>query len=99
MTFTVETAAPKVTLNSPAMRSNNTTPSFTGTASDTTTVTVKIYSGPRCKGSPVAEATAPGTGGGWTSGPASPALPNGEYTARRQPSPARWATRPARARP
>ncbi len=81
MTFTVETAAPKVTLTSPAVRSNNTTPSFTGTASDTTTVTVKIYSGATAKGSTVAEATAAGTGAAWTSGPASPALANGEYTA------------------
>ncbi len=81
VTFTVETSSPTVTLNQPASPSNDTTPSFTGTASDTTTVTVQIYGGSTVKGSAVATATATGTGGGWTSGPAGPALPDGEYTA------------------
>ena len=43
--FTIDTAPPQVTLSSPALRSNNTTPSFRGTATDTTPVTVTIYAG------------------------------------------------------
>jgi large repetitive protein len=81
VTFTVDTAAPKVTLNSPALVSNNTTPSFTGTATDTTPVTVKIYAGATAKGTVIRTVTATGTGGSWTSTEVSPALPDGEYTA------------------
>ncbi len=72
---------PTVTLNQPLSPSNKTTPSFTGNATDTTTVTVKIYAGATAKGSVVSMATATGTGGSWTSGNASPALENGQYTA------------------
>jgi major membrane immunogen (membrane-anchored lipoprotein) len=81
VTFEVDTAAPTVTLNQPTSPSNHTTPSFTGTASDTTTVTVKIYAGSKATGSPVSSATAKGNGGSWSSGNASPALSSGEYTA------------------
>jgi hypothetical protein len=80
-TFTVETSPPKVTLTPPAAISNNTTPSFTGTASDTTPVTVQIYAGTDVSKPAVAKATATGTGGGWASGNASPPLPSGKYTA------------------
>ncbi|HEY4451747.1 MAG TPA: Ig-like domain-containing protein [Solirubrobacteraceae bacterium] len=82
VSFTVETAPPTVTLASPAALSNNTTPTFTGTASDTTTVTVQIYRGTRAEGTVVSSATASGTGAGWTSSAASPALADGQYTAR-----------------
>src|SRR5205823_2554254 len=81
VTFKVETAAPRVTLDQPQSPSNDTTPSFTGTASDTTSVVVQIYAGATAEGSVVSSATATGTGGGWTSGQASPALPSGQYTA------------------
>ncbi len=81
VSFVVNTQAPSVTLNQPASRSSDTTPSFSGTASDTTTVTVQIYQGSSVKGSPVSSATAEGTGGGWASSPASPAIPSGTYTA------------------
>src|SRR5439155_6578285 len=64
-TFTIDTSAPKVTLNAPALVSNNTRPRFTGTASDTTTVTVSIYA--KASGELRATATATGTGGGWES--------------------------------
>ena len=79
--FTVDTEPPTVTLNSPALRSNNTTPSFTGTASDTTTVTIEIYAGAKAKGPVVSSATATPGGGAWSSGSASPSLKNGQYTA------------------
>jgi hypothetical protein len=81
VTFTVDTKPPVVTLTGPPSPSNNTKPSFTGSASDTTPVTVKIYKGGSVKGSFVSSATAGGTGGGWASGEASPELGNGKYTA------------------
>src|ERR1019366_9320761 len=56
VTFTVETAAPTVTLNAPAARSNDTTPAFTGKASDSPPVTVNIYAGATATGSPVSKA-------------------------------------------
>jgi major membrane immunogen (membrane-anchored lipoprotein) len=80
-TFTVNTAAPTVTMNSPASLSNNATPSFTGTASDTTPVTVKIYKGTTASGSVVASVSAGVSAGSWSSGPTSPALADGTYTA------------------
>src|SRR2546422_5274831 len=67
VTFTVDTAAPRVTLDSPALRSNNTAPSFTGSASDTTPITVQIYAGSTAKGSVISTATATPEGGSWTS--------------------------------
>jgi len=81
VTFTVDTAPPTVTLNPPESPSDNATPSFTGTASDTTPVTVQIHAGATENGTVVSMATATGTGAGWTSGDASPTLPSGEYTA------------------
>ena len=79
--FTVDTAAPRVTLSPPPSPSSDTTPTFTGTASDTTPVTVQIHAGVTAKGAVVSAATATGTGAGWTSGKASPALASGQYTA------------------
>jgi hypothetical protein len=81
VTFTIDTAAPTVTLNPPESTSDNATPSFSGTASDTTPVNVQIFTGPNANGTLVSMATATGTAGGWTSGAASPALPAGQYTA------------------
>src|ERR1700694_3304001 len=77
VTFTINTSPPTVILNGVKSPSNNTTPSFTGFATDTEPVTIHIYSG-----SPeVASAPAGGTGGDWSSGQASPALSSGQYTA------------------
>jgi hypothetical protein len=81
VSFTVQTPAPKVTLNSPESPSSNTTPSFTGTASGKKPVIVKIYSGAAAEGAVVSTAKAAGTGGSWASGKASPALSSGQYTA------------------
>ena len=80
-TFTVHTAKPSVTLNAVSSPTANNKPSFSGTASEKTTVTVLIYKGSSPSGSPVASATASGTGGSWSSGAASPALADGTYTA------------------
>jgi hypothetical protein len=81
VTFTVDTIAPTVTLNSPEPPSDNTTPSFTGTASDNTPITVAIHDGASVAGTLVSSATAAGNGARWTSSDASPALSSGEYTA------------------
>jgi hypothetical protein len=82
VTFIVDTAAPIVSLNQPTSSSSDTTPSFTGTASENTAVTVQIYAGATVKGVAVSTAMATGaTGGGWISGDASPALVDGQYTA------------------
>ena len=80
--FTVNTEAPHVTLDAPAARSSNTSPSFSGTAADTMTVTVSVFKGTTATGTAVATATASGTGGAWASGPVSKALSSGTYTAR-----------------
>src|SRR5205807_1905246 len=53
--------------------------SFTGTASDITPVTIKIYEGEGTGGKLLATASASGTGGSWTSGPASAELPAGNH--------------------
>jgi hypothetical protein len=79
--FTVDTAAPTVSLSPPKSSSNNTMPSFTGFASEETPITIQIYAGAAAKGPIVSTATATGTGGDWSSGDASPALPDGQYTA------------------
>jgi hypothetical protein len=81
VTFTVDTGAPAVTLNPPPSPSEDATPAFTGTASDTTPVTVQIHTGATTKGTLVSTATATGTRANWASGPASPALAVGQYTA------------------
>ncbi|HTD08471.1 MAG TPA: Ig-like domain-containing protein [Solirubrobacteraceae bacterium] len=81
VTFTVDTSAPTVTLNRPESPSHDATPSFTGTASDITPITVRIHAGATTSGTVVSTATAAGTGAGWSTSDASPALPSGEYTA------------------
>ena len=76
-------APPIVTMEAPAKKSNDPTPSFKGTATDTTPVIVEIYKGSTATGSPVASATAPapGAGGAWSSAGATPELLSGQYTA------------------
>ncbi len=82
VTFVVDTQPPLVTLNVPPSPSGDTTPTFSGTASEAGPVTVEIYAGPAPEGNPVASATATATGiGSWTSGEASAALQSGTFTA------------------
>jgi hypothetical protein len=87
VTFEVDTQPPVVTLRPPPSPSNDTTPTFSGTASDATEVTVEVFAGTTAEGPIVTSATAPGTGGEWTSGEASQQLGDGTFTARAvQPS-------------
>jgi hypothetical protein len=83
--FVVDTTSPTVTLGEVETPSKNTMPAFSGTASDTAsdikTVTVHVYRGSAAGGEPVATAQAQVTGPTWVSGPVSPSLENGEYTA------------------
>ncbi len=72
---------PSVTLNQPVSPSNDTTPSFSGTASDVTPVTVAVYAGSAAEGVPVTKLKIEGDGGGWTSANVNPPLVSGVYTA------------------
>ncbi len=81
VTFVVLTTAPRVTMEQPQPAPGESAPSFSGTASDTTQVTVQIHEGESASGTPVATSTAVGTRGGWRSSPASPSLAVGRYTA------------------
>src|SRR5204862_734973 len=88
VTFTVDTAAPAVTLNPPFSPSANRRPSFSGTASDRTPVTVEIHSGPSAEGALVASVTAEASAGRWSSGRVEELPEWGQYTAVAvQPSP------------
>ncbi len=79
VTFAVHAESPTVTLNGPPSSSKDTTPSFTGSASETATpVVVHIYNKSEEE---VASATVAGTGGAWTSPDVSPPLADGEYEA------------------
>src|SRR5207237_952337 len=79
VSFTVNTNPPTVTLAALSSPSNNPAPSFAGTASETSAVTVTIYSLPRR--TVKATAIAAGTGGSWSSAAASPTLTDGKYAA------------------
>ncbi len=80
--FTVDTTGPAVDLAIPADNSfgNDTTPTFGGTAEDTTSVTVKIYNGAGTGGSLARTLTVSPSGGNWSVVPGT-ALPQGVYTA------------------
>ena len=81
VTFVINTNAPEVTLNTVKTPSNDTTPAFSGTASESLPVTVKAYKGSKVEGVPVATAEASVSGGDW--GPVSSltTLASGTYTA------------------
>ncbi len=86
ITFTVDTNGPAVTLKAPAngIYTNATKPTFSGTAGtatgDSSTVTVKIYSGSSVSGTPVQTLTATASAGAW-SAQTSSKLTDGTYTA------------------
>jgi large repetitive protein len=87
VTFVVDTLPPAVTLQSPPSPSRDSTPAFSGMASETTEVTVDVYAGTSPEGEVVASVNAQGTGEGWESASLTPPLADGTYTAvARQPS-------------
>jgi large repetitive protein len=84
VTFTVDTVAPVLSLNSVSSPTNDSTPTLSGNAGvlpgDAGTVAVGIYAGTVVSGSPVASGhPSIGSLGGWSYTPAS--LPDGTYTA------------------
>ena len=81
VTFQINTQPPTVTLTAPPTRSNDPAPSFSGTTSEATDVTVEVFAGPRPEGRLVATARAAPIGGSWVSGAAAPALGDGTFTA------------------
>jgi hypothetical protein len=85
-TFVVDTMAPVITLNSVASPANNNVPTFSGTAGtatgDSSTVTVKIYSGSTVSGGTLFETlTTTAVNGSYSVPATSPLSPNGTYTA------------------
>ena len=78
-TFVVDTEPPGLTLNQPTSLSNKNMPTFSGTSSETTTVTVAIYKAP--SGPEVATVTAKPAGGLWKTEALSKPLADGQYTA------------------
>ena len=78
--FTVDTLPPTVTLSAVAGVSNDATPSFSGTSSESEPVTVKVYRGSKAEGTAVASLVAQVRSGRWTT-PTSSKLADGEYTA------------------
>ncbi len=79
VTWTVDTEAPKVAITKgPAARSNETVPSFEGTASENTEVTVHVFEGP----AEVAHVTTTAAGGKWSTETLSKALSTGKHTYR-----------------
>jgi large repetitive protein len=65
-TFVVDTEAPKVKLNLPTTPSNDTTPTFTGSAGEETEVTIHVYEGTKAEGTEVAKATTTAKGGSFS---------------------------------
>ncbi len=80
--FEVDTLPPTVTIESPALVSNNQSPAFKGTAGEAGTVTVSVFEGAKETGKPLFTATSKvGVGGGeWSTTHVSPVLTNGVYT-------------------
>src|SRR5205823_6523812 len=77
----INTSPPTVTLNAVPTPSNNTTPSFEGTASEKEPVTVKVYKGSKAEGTPVASAEATVSSGKWGPASSTTLLIDGVYTA------------------
>ena len=84
-TFTIDSAAPVVSITTPVSGSyvSSATPSIGGSAGsavgDDATVSVDVYSGGSASGSPIQTLSAPVSGGAWSISPA--ALTDGTYTA------------------
>ncbi len=80
VTFTIDTKRPQVVLD-PLALSNNTHPSFSGTANESKPVTVTVYSGSTAGGTPLTSVEAPVSGGTFKTPPVGATLLEGQYTA------------------
>jgi hypothetical protein len=81
LSFEVNTLAPEVTVESPALVSNNTTPEFSGTSSEANPVTVKVYKGEGTAGPVKATLIATPSSGKWKTKPLGTELLSGsKYT-------------------
>ena len=79
--FVVDTLPPTVTMEPLALISNNTTPAFSGTASETLLVTVEVYKGEKVEGTPFTTISAGVTGEHkWATAHLTKELENGKYT-------------------
>ncbi len=89
VTFTVDTTAPAVSLNSVSSPTNDPTPGFSGGAGaapgDDASVRLNIYAGAGTSGSLVQTATTTPSGGSWSIGAVS-TLAEGTYTAQAEQS-------------
>ena len=77
----INTEAPDVTLATVKTPSNDTTPSFSGTASESLPVTVKVYKGSKPEGTLAASVEGSVSGGNWGPVSSSTTLVSGTYTA------------------
>ncbi len=82
VTFEVNTEPPVVVVQPPAELSNETTPAFSGTASETKPVTVEVFDGERAEGEPIVTVVAGVAAGAWQTAHLTSALPNATYTVR-----------------
>ena len=62
----VDTQSPEVSLEGPPALTNDSTPSFKGSASEAGTVTVHVHKGATVSGNEVAKVTGPVSGGKWS---------------------------------
>ena len=79
--FEVVTKPPEVTLEPVPTPSNDTNPSFSGTANETKNVVVKVYKGAGAEGTVVATAEAAVSGGEWHTSNLATKLESATYTA------------------
>ena len=75
VSFDVNTLAPEVSIVGPTSPSSNRNPGFSGTASEATEVVVHVFEG----GTEVASASTTASGGKWSTGGLSKALPAGKH--------------------
>ena len=97
VTFVINTEPPEVGLNAVKTPSNNTKPSFSGTASESLQVTVKIYKGSKPEGTLAATAEASVASGKWGPVSSSPETQKRDLHGGGGRRPARSATPPAKA--
>ncbi len=74
--FEVNTLPPEVTITAPTSPSKNTSPGFSGTATEATQVVVHVFEG----ATELASATTTASGGKWSTSSLSKALPTGKHS-------------------